>query len=246
VLTLSGNTALTLSTGNYLLNGINISSNATLSVTGQVGLFVEGPINVTGSGNVINGASGDTENLVIFSSSSQAVTISGNSMVGAYLYAPYATVNITANCQFGGHIFASIINVTQNATVASGHLVPAMWGLTPGSSQLHANAAFELGEVYAFPNPAKGGTGTTIHVEAGLAQGLDIRIYDISGRLIRSESLSAAPQLIDDHSGRGAQYAFEWKWDVSGVPSGVYVYVVTAHMSGHSDLRTMKKVAVIK
>jgi hypothetical protein len=109
-----------------------------------------------------------------------------------------------------------------------------------------ADPDFKLGAVYAYPNPARRGDSPIIHVEAGLADGLDIEIYDLSGELVKSASLPGAPQLIDDQSGRGAQYAYEWKWDVSGVGSGVYVYVVKAHQGARGELSTTKKMAVVK
>jgi len=110
---------------------------------------------------------------------------------------------------------------------------------------LPADPTFLLREVYAFPNPAKR-MNPTIHVEVGVADSVDIHIYDISGRLLQSQTLYGAPQLINDGSGRGLQYAYEWTWNASGVSSGVYLYVMTAHLNGQSDLRTTKKVALVK
>jgi hypothetical protein len=143
-------------------------------------------------------------------------------------------------------VMSSFMNFTTTVTLSAsgGPMVKAGLGMAEVAAS--ALGAYELGEVYAFPNPARRGANVTLHVEAGLADGVDIAIYDISGRLITSQSISGAPGLIDDHSGRGPQYAYEWTWSVAGAASGVYIYDVSAHKAGHGNLRTMKKVAVIK
>src|SRR5206468_980745 len=54
---------LTLSTGNYVVKGINMSGGRIIA-NGHVGLFVQGPITLAG-GALLNGVAGDnTENLV--------------------------------------------------------------------------------------------------------------------------------------------------------------------------------------
>ncbi|MBI4397198.1 MAG: hypothetical protein HY548_08890, partial [Elusimicrobia bacterium] len=105
------------------------------------------------------------------------------------------------------------------------------------------DAAFRLGEVYSFPNPAKR-TNPTIHVEAGLADRVEIRFYDISGQLIHETEMTGNPRVVQD--GSGVDYAFEYTWDVSDMASGVYIYVIQAHKNGEEDLRKVSKLAVIK
>ncbi|MBI4802202.1 MAG: right-handed parallel beta-helix repeat-containing protein [Elusimicrobia bacterium] len=108
---------------------------------------------------------------------------------------------------------------------------------------LEVPANFELGEIYAFPNPAKRGINPAIHIEAGIADRIDINIYDITGQLIKSAILTGSPQLIDD--GQGAEYAYEWTWDASNTGSGVYIYVVKAHKNGET-LKAIRKLGIIK
>ena len=103
-----------------------------------------------------------------------------------------------------------------------------------------ADAAFRLGEVYVYPNPVGAGKNPNIHVEAGLCDGMDIRIVDLAGALVHSVSIQDKPGLI------GAVYAYEYTWDSGGVASGVYVCVITAHKEGESDLRIRKKFAVVR
>ena len=93
---------------------------------------------------------------------------------------------------------------------------------------------FVFGQVYAFPNPSRPGQNPSIHVEAGSADNIEIRIYDLSGELRGAASLS------------GPRNPFEYAWNVSGVGSGVYIYVVTASKNGVGSMRKTGRLAVIK
>lgn len=106
--------------------------------------------------------------------------------------------------------------------------------------------AFELHEIYAFPNPSKRSQRPTIHVETGVADSVDIHFYDISGHKVHGVTLTNYPAIIDDKSGRGPQYAYEYTWEDNNVGSGVYIYVVTTHKAGYSNLTKISKVAIIK
>ena len=123
-------------------------------------------------------------------------------------------------------------------------LYQVLAGGAPAADAPSGDLAF--GQVYAFPNPAKGGQTPTIHAEAGSAENLDIRIYDLSGELVHRAELAGPAPLVDDGSGRGGVPSFEYRWDVSGVGSGVYIYVLTAHKGGRGDIRKSGKLAVIK
>ncbi|OGS05499.1 MAG: hypothetical protein A3G41_02555 [Elusimicrobia bacterium RIFCSPLOWO2_12_FULL_59_9] len=99
---------------------------------------------------------------------------------------------------------------------------------------------FQLGEVYAFPNPAKSTGKTTLHIEAGVADEVEIRIYDASGGIVHQTRLLENPRRIQ------GLYAYEYDWSLSGIGSGVYFFVVAAKKAGRSDLISMGKCAVIK
>jgi len=101
---------------------------------------------------------------------------------------------------------------------------------------------FKLSEVYAYPNPAKK-ENPVIHTESGIAERVEIRIYDISGKLVHETTVSEKPKIIDD--GQGPKYAYEYEWNVSGVSSGIYLVIVNAHKSGEV-LKTQTKIVVIK
>ncbi len=110
-------------------------------------------------------------------------------------------------------------------------------GKTTGVSStapLAVDTAFKLGEVYCYPNPAKK-TNPTFHIETGLADRVELKIYDVSGQTVHETVLTGAPQLIDD--GQGAQYAYEYPWDIGNVGSGVYIFSIT---SSQRD-KTLKK-----
>jgi len=105
-----------------------------------------------------------------------------------------------------------------------------------------ADDTFRLGEVYCFPNPAKR-TDPAFHIETGLADKIELKIYDVAGDLVHETSLTGRPQVIDD--GQGAQYAYEYLWSVKNTGSGVYIFSVTAR-KGDKTLRKSGRCAIIK
>ncbi|MBI4667765.1 MAG: T9SS type A sorting domain-containing protein, partial [Elusimicrobia bacterium] len=123
-------------------------------------------------------------------------------------------------------------------------LVRADYGRTSTLAMLLADPAFKMGEAYCFPNPATGSQKPTFHIETGLADKVELRIYDISGELIHETTLDVPPQVIDD--GQGPQYAYEYPWDASRVGSGVYVYVIQSFKAGEGTLKKMGKCALVK
>lgn len=105
-----------------------------------------------------------------------------------------------------------------------------------------ADETFRLGEAYCFPNPVLPGKKPTIHVEAGLADAVELRFYDDSGHLVHEASISGTPQTLND--GQGPQYAYEYTWNEI-IPGGTYVCAVRVRKNGGALLRTQIKLAVI-
>lgn len=105
-----------------------------------------------------------------------------------------------------------------------------------------AESVFKLGEVYCYPNPAKR-ADPTFHMETGLADRVELKIYDTSGDLVHETVLPGPPQIIDD--GQGPQYAYEYRWDIRNAGSGVYVFNMTAR-KGDKTLKKTGRCAVIK
>ena len=115
-------------------------------------------------------------------------------------------------------------------------------GMRVAGSVPAADPAFRLGEVYVFPNPAKGGAKPVFHIEVGIADSVDITVYTVSGRLAHERALTAAPAVLDD--GNGLAYAYEYTWD-GHIPSGVYYYAVKAEKAGQK-LKKTGKFAVVR
>lgn len=104
------------------------------------------------------------------------------------------------------------------------------------------DSTFRLGEVYVFPNPAKR-KNPTFRIEVGVADSVDLEIYNLAGRPVHEVSLTSPPRIMDD--GQGPRYAYEYTWNVSGVSSGGYVYVVTAR-KGSETLNKRGKCIIVK
>lgn len=106
-----------------------------------------------------------------------------------------------------------------------------------------ADPSFVFRGLYAFPNPARKGQSVTIRLQTGMADAVDVHVYDVSGALINSGNPQNA-QVVDD--GSGPQFTYDYAWDVSGVGSGVYLFSIVARKSGQADVRKIGKVAVVK
>lgn len=98
-----------------------------------------------------------------------------------------------------------------------------------------SNSAFAWGEVFVFPNPARGGKKPVFHIEAGIADEIAIRVYDMSGEQVVETAIGGVPQVVD-RGGAGPKYAYEYTLD-QDLPSDVYLYVIQARRNG----QTLKK-----
>ncbi|MCM2304457.1 MAG: hypothetical protein NDJ72_07120, partial [Elusimicrobia bacterium] len=105
---------------------------------------------------------------------------------------------------------------------------------------------FAVHAAYAFPNPSRGAAPVVIRVQPGLADSVSVRVYDLSGRMVHESSNFTNRGGVDDGNGFGSQLTFEHTWDVSGVGSGVYNYVLTGRKAGAGDIKATGKVGVIK
>ncbi|MCR4295579.1 MAG: hypothetical protein NUW21_08595, partial [Elusimicrobia bacterium] len=105
---------------------------------------------------------------------------------------------------------------------------------------------FSMRDAYAFPNPSRNGAVVTFRMQPGLADSVEVRVYDVSGRRIHSSSNFRFIGAFNDGNGKGTQNTYDHAWDVSGIGSGVYAYVMTARKAGQPDIRKTGKVGVIK
>jgi hypothetical protein len=103
---------------------------------------------------------------------------------------------------------------------------------------------FGLRTSYAFPNPSHHGAAVDFRLETGLADSVELHVYNLAGRRVLSTSLGAVNFITDPTL--GSQDAYDYVWDVSGVGSGIYEFVFVAHKSGEHDVIATGKVGVIK
>lgn len=106
--------------------------------------------------------------------------------------------------------------------------------------------SFAVKAAYAFPNPSRHSAPVAIRIQPGLADSVSVRVYDLAGRLVHESSDFRNRGGFDDGNGFGSQFTFDHNWDVSGVASGVYNFVVTGRKAGASDIKATGKVGVIK
>jgi hypothetical protein len=106
--------------------------------------------------------------------------------------------------------------------------------------------AFYFRDAYAFPNPVRGASLATFRIQPGLAETVEVRVYDLSGRKIHESSDFTFLGAIDDGNGKGAQNTYDHVWNVSGVGSGVYNFMIKASRGGNKPIVKSGKVGVIK
>lgn len=106
-----------------------------------------------------------------------------------------------------------------------------------------ADPTFKLGEVYAYPNPARAGAKPVIHMEVGIADQVRLQIFDVTGRRVHEATLEGTPPIIDD--GQGPQYAYEYIWE-GHIASGIYLFVMRAEKGGSAALIGTGKLAVVR
>ena len=130
-----------------------------------------------------------------------------------------------------------IDTVNHTVSVQLDHLTTfAVYEISPSGT---AVGSLEFGEVFAYPNPAKRGK-VTIHVELPVVDSVEIRIYDLNGRLIHRAQLDGAQTV-----GINGKQAYEYVWNTSGIASGSYMYLVQA-TKGSQAGRILKKLAIVK
>jgi sugar lactone lactonase YvrE len=105
---------------------------------------------------------------------------------------------------------------------------------------------FGIRDGYAFPNPSRKSAAVTFRMQPGSADSIEVRVYDVTGRKVHSSSDFRFLGAVDDGNGKGPQNTYDHVWNVSGIGSGVYTFVMTAKKAGQSDIRKTGKVGVIR
>jgi len=105
---------------------------------------------------------------------------------------------------------------------------------------------FGLRAYYVFPNPVRGTRQATFRLQPGLADSVEVHVYDLTGRRVLSSSDFQFTSTFDDLNGLGPQDNYDHVWDISGVGSGVYTFVMTAKKAGQADIHVSGKIGVVK
>ncbi|MBI4349989.1 MAG: hypothetical protein HY550_00990 [Elusimicrobia bacterium] len=249
-LVLGSQAGITLTTGTYYFKGLELGGGSSITIAGKVDILVEGGVTING-GSSLN-ASGPASGLSIIVSTSSELKFNGGAALAACLYAPYSDMKLTGNALLGGHYFVKTAAVSGTGNLLqSGEALPAAAVPAGGGPKTKASAmptgsagvlagpdpAFRLGEVYVFPNPAKGNEAPVFHIETGIADSVKITIYTISGRAAHEQTLTGLPVELDD--GNGLSYAYEYVWR-GHIPTGVYLYSIEAQKAGQKLKKTGK------
>jgi len=120
-LVLDGGDNLNLDAGNYYFTGIEISGNSTLTIVGEVNLYVSGNCGMSGSA-LVNEAEDPTD-FTLYSNGSSIDLSGGGTFYGA-IYAPSANINISG----GGDYYGALV----------GNQITAV-----GGSSFHYDKAFQ-------------------------------------------------------------------------------------------------------
>ncbi|MEA3507266.1 MAG: hypothetical protein U9R36_07260, partial [Elusimicrobiota bacterium] len=239
VLKAAGKKEIVVSAGIYYLAGIDVSGQAKLTFENNVNIFLTGSFKTSGKANLET--TGDPYGLIIFSNSDETDVISGQGSLESIIYAPSKFINVSGNGLSLGNMLARQIHVIGNAAVTGAEYEGepvVVSAASMGLSSENADGEFKLGEIYVFPNPAKG-SNPTIHFECGIADRVEVRIYNIAAELVHAKEISGSPQIVN------GRYAYEYTWDTNGIASGVYLYLVRGQKDGRV-LQQLKKMAVIK
>ncbi len=162
--------------------------------------------------------------------------INGNS---AYVPNGPHLLTVRASDANGNFSYAYLSLIYDN--IAQLHAAPASSEARAVKAGESADPSFVLGEVFSYPNPARGVVSPTLRVRCGLADSVQIKIYDISGQRVHDAEITGSAAAVIN-----GQYAYDYSWDARDMASGVYIYTVTAKKSGFPDIRVIKKLALIK
>ncbi|OGS45247.1 MAG: hypothetical protein A2539_10255 [Elusimicrobia bacterium RIFOXYD2_FULL_34_15] len=236
ILTLSGQDTITISTGTYYLSGIDLSGQAKLNLTGEIQIFSIGKIQIAGQSEVHS--TGNPYKLIIYCNTTQPIQISGQGELKGIIYAPYSDVSINGQGITLSNVIAKSIDINGQSKIVGVNYKEKP--ILLGAIKQAPSAEFVKGEVYAYPNPAKNGYQPIIHVECGIADLVEIRIYNVAGELVHKDEISTQPMIKNN------KYAYEYTWDISNKASGVYLYLVRAHKNSEKTIKVLKKIALIK
>ncbi|MEK7720956.1 MAG: T9SS type A sorting domain-containing protein, partial [Elusimicrobiota bacterium] len=112
-------------------------------------------------------------------------------------------------------------------------------GGDPSVGAVAADPTFKLGNVYAYPNPAVGVKHPVIHIEVGLADKVEIKVYNNIGKLVEEAVLTETPKII-----KGV-YSYEYKFVSDNTPYGTCSYIIRVFKSGFEPIDASGKMMFI-
>ena len=161
--------------------------------------------------------------------------------------APYAFAWNTALVSTGTHTLkATAFDTSGNGTASLP--VTVMVSRSVGLGATNANLPpwqgagedpLAFGKVYAYPHPVVHGEGTTLHVEAGSADRVTVRVQRLNGEILFE---AEATQTVRTSDGKWAR---EIRWNTAGLPSGTYAWLIEASKGGEK-IRMSKRLTVIR
>ena len=154
-LSVSGNNTLTLSAGTYSASSISISGNAKIVTSGQVNIYVSGAINISGNGILVT--NNHPANLMLYSTGSSNVSISGNGSFYGGVYAPNSAVTTSGNGDFFGAMISKTYTQSGNGSIHYDLAMNAIQGAAdPNQTQIVRIKAWQEMNSLAW------NTGTTV------------------------------------------------------------------------------------
>ncbi|RLE37122.1 hypothetical protein DRJ17_07220, partial [Candidatus Woesearchaeota archaeon] len=234
------NDSFTLSEGTYYITGLKVTGKASLILQGKIAIFCTGKVQIAGHSSA--NQNGDPFDFILFCNTPETLSVTGKGELSAIIYAPDSQIIINGQGIVLRNMFGKLVTLNGEAEVRSiDEKRTTSSTLTSASlNTSDTNTTFVKGEIYSYPNPAKRGKWPTIHVEVGKADTVEITIYNVAGEPVHSVELYEDPDSIN------GKYAYEYRWDISGTASGVYLYHIRAKKEGEKDITELKKLAVIK
>ncbi|MEW6558529.1 MAG: T9SS type A sorting domain-containing protein, partial [Elusimicrobiota bacterium] len=129
-----------------------------------------------------------------------------------------------------------------NVGISDGTFTKELLTKAAAIAEQTADPTFKLGDVYTYPNPAISGQNPIIHIEVGVADRVEIKIFNIAAELVHSVEFASSDYLKIKND----KYCYEYPLDISNIASGVYIYCLNAEKQGYVPIKMIKKCAVIK
>jgi hypothetical protein len=118
-ISLNSGATRTISTGSYVVTGINISTGSGLVINnsaGPVTLYVTGPINVSGNGSITT-TSPTPERFAIYVANSSTVALADSGQLYGELYAPLSPVALSGDSTIYGSLVGLSMTLNGNSEV---------------------------------------------------------------------------------------------------------------------------------